>query len=246
MTGHPVGSYGQAGQIFSKESTAIFYNWWVPASTARITPPSLVDRAPITTHTLVPASPPPPPLPTPPAAPTRPAHVPLLLHPAHRSFSNPSNPTGNNSRCSACWTLTSSAVRHQHRSTSNDTNHTSSPPLPRFPAGRTTPSVSAIVQPGAPPGSFQKLFFGREEVAIPQYRSTADAVAAHPRADIFINFSSYRSAFESSMDALTQPTIRVVAIIAEGVPERDARTLIAYAEANGTTRNSFFFFFSFV
>lgn len=93
--------------------------------------------------------------------------------------------------------------------------------------------MAAIVQPGAPPGSFQKLFFGREEVAIPQYRSTAEAVVAHPRADIFINFASYRSAFESSMDALRQPTIRVAAIIAEGVPERDARTLIAYAEANG-------------
>lgn len=32
-----------------------------------------------------------------------------------------------------------------------------------------------------------------------------------------------RSAFESSMEALRQPTIRVVAIIAEGVPERDTK-----------------------
>ena len=94
-------------------------------------------------------------------------------------------------------------------------------------------AVAAVVQPGAPAGGFQKMFFGREEIAIPQYGATADAVAAHPKADIFINFSSYRSAFESSMDALRQPTIRVVAIIAEGVPERDAKTLIAYARANG-------------
>ena len=34
------------------------------------------------------------------------------------------------------------------------------------------------------------------------------------------------------MDALKQPTIRVVAIIAEGVPEADAKRLIAYARAN--------------
>jgi ATP citrate (pro-S)-lyase len=102
-----------------------------------------------------------------------------------------------------------------------------------FLCGRTTPSVAAIVTPGAHAGGFQKLFFGREEVAIPQYGSTAEAVQAHPRADIFINFSSYRSAFESSLDALKQPTIRVVAIIAEGVPEKDAKTLISYAKDNG-------------
>ncbi|KAG7674941.1 hypothetical protein Ndes2526B_g07783 [Nannochloris sp. 'desiccata'] len=102
-----------------------------------------------------------------------------------------------------------------------------------FLCGRTTPSVAGIVSPGAHAGGFQKLFFGREEVAIPQYGSTADAVQAHPRADIFINFSSYRSAFESSMEALRQPTIRVVAIIAEGVPEKDAKTLINYAKDNG-------------
>ena len=35
------------------------------------------------------------------------------------------------------------------------------------------------------------------------------------------------------MEALRQPTIRVVAIIAEGVPERDTKQLIAYAQANG-------------
>ncbi len=33
-------------------------------------------------------------------------------------------------------------------------------------AGRTKPSVACIVQPGAGEG-FQKLFFGREEIAIP-------------------------------------------------------------------------------
>lgn len=40
------------------------------------------------------------------------------------------------------------------------------------------------------------------------------------------------SAAASSMAALKQPTIRVVAIIAEGVPEADTKQLIAYARAN--------------
>lgn len=34
------------------------------------------------------------------------------------------------------------------------------------------------------------------------------------------------------MEALRQPTIRVVAVIAEGVPEGDTKKLIAYARAN--------------
>lgn len=35
-------------------------------------------------------------------------------------------------------------------------------------AGRPTPSVACIVQPGSN-GGFQKLFFGKEEIAIPVY-----------------------------------------------------------------------------
>ncbi|KAM1223507.1 hypothetical protein ACFX2I_042520 [Malus domestica] len=55
---------------------------------------------------------------------------------------------------------------------------------------------------------------------------------AQPTADVLINFASYRSAAASSMAALKQPTIRVVAVIAEGVPESDTKQLIAYAWAN--------------
>ena len=58
-----------------------------------------------------------------------------------------------------------------------------------FLCGRPTPSVAAVVTAGAPRGSFQKFFFGREEIAVPQFGSTADACAARPRADVFINFA---------------------------------------------------------
>lgn len=94
---------------------------------------------------------------------------------------------------------------------------------------RPTPSVAAIVVPGAAPGGFQKAFFGKEEVAIPVYGTTEAAATAHPKSDVFINFASYRSAYESTYDALKQPSIRIAAIIAEGVPERDVKCLIAYA-----------------
>lgn len=99
-----------------------------------------------------------------------------------------------------------------------------------FLCGRETPSVAGIINPGAE--GFQKLFFGQEEIAIPVHSSVEAACAAHPIADVFINFASFRSAAASSMAALKQPTIKVVAIIAEGVPEADAKQLIAYARAN--------------
>ncbi|PPE02281.1 hypothetical protein GOBAR_DD00615 [Gossypium barbadense] len=114
-----------------------------------------------------------------------------------------------------------------------------------FLCGRETPSVAGIINPGAE--GFQKLFFGQEEIAIPLYallsytlpakfrnlhKSIEAACTAHPTADVFINFASFRSAAASSMAALKQPTIRVVAIIAEGVPESDTKQLIAYARSN--------------
>lgn len=101
--------------------------------------------------------------------------------------------------------------------------------------GRTTPSIAAIVHPGSPRNSFSKHFFGKSEIAIGAFAGIAEAAAARPNADVFINFASQRSAFESSMEALAQPTIRVVAIIAEGVPESQTKRLIAAARKLGKT-----------
>ncbi|KAF5839403.1 citrate synthase-like protein [Dunaliella salina] len=97
--------------------------------------------------------------------------------------------------------------------------------------GRQTPSIACIVQPGST-GGFHKVFFGSTEVAIPVYGSIEEATRKHTLADVFINYASFRSAYDSSMEALKQATIRTVAIIAEGVPERDTKLLIAYARAN--------------
>lgn len=51
-------------------------------------------------------------------------------------------------------------------------------------------------------------------------------------ARVFRSTPPCSSAYESSLEALRQPTIRVCAIIAEGVPERDTKQLIAFAQAN--------------
>jgi len=98
---------------------------------------------------------------------------------------------------------------------------------------RETPSIAAIVAAGSPENSFSKHFFGNEEIAIGVYNTISDAASARPNADIFINFASQRSAYDSSMQALHQPTIRVVAVIAEGVPESQTKRLIAEARKLG-------------
>ena len=93
---------------------------------------------------------------------------------------------------------------------------------------RQTPSVVAIVNPTGSPG-IHRPFFGSREVMIPIYTTLADAAAAHPEADVMINFASFRSAFASTMEALALPNICTVAVIAEGIPERQSRIMAAKA-----------------
>ena len=97
---------------------------------------------------------------------------------------------------------------------------------------RETPSVAGLITPGTTPG-LQKVFFGKTEILLPIYSSIPSACASHPAADVFINFSSFRSAIPCSVEALQQPSIRVVVIIAEGIPETDSRKLIALARSLG-------------
>jgi succinyl-CoA synthetase alpha subunit len=97
-----------------------------------------------------------------------------------------------------------------------------------YAAGRKVPSVAAIVNPGSE--GVHKVFFGKGETLLPIYKNFETAAAKHPKADVVVNFASYRSAFDSSMEALNHPNIRTVCVIAEGVPERRARILAATAK----------------
>jgi len=97
-----------------------------------------------------------------------------------------------------------------------------------YACGRKVPSVAAIVNPGSE--GVHKVFFGKGEVLLPMYKNFAAAAVKHPKADVVVNFASFRSAFESSMEALNHPNIRTVCVIAEGVPERRARILAATAK----------------
>jgi len=94
-----------------------------------------------------------------------------------------------------------------------------------------TPSVVAMITPGR--AGLEKFFWGTAEIAIPRLRSIGEAVQQFPQADVMVNFASQRSAFDSTMEALATETIRTIAVIAEGVPERQTRTLGATAKAKG-------------
>ncbi len=89
------------------------------------------------------------------------------------------------------------------------------------------PSLAGIIHPGRK--GFHKAFFGSKEIILPIYSTLQDATTKHPVADVLINFASFRSAYSSSKEALESPTINTVVIVAEGLPERQAKELIALA-----------------
>ncbi len=98
---------------------------------------------------------------------------------------------------------------------------------------RKTPSITAIIHPGR--SGFHKVFFGQKEIIIPLYPTIQQAAIHHPDTDVLINFASFRSAYESSKQALTTKTINIIIIVAEGIPEHDTRTLIALANQYNQT-----------
>src|SRR5512141_566658 len=92
---------------------------------------------------------------------------------------------------------------------------------------RVTPSISAIINPSR--AGIHKAFWGTKEIILPMYKTISLAAKAYPEADVMVNFASHRSAFETTMEALQEKTIRTVAVIAEGVPERQSRVMSAAA-----------------
>ncbi|MGE4296318.1 MAG: citrate/2-methylcitrate synthase [Campylobacterales bacterium] len=98
--------------------------------------------------------------------------------------------------------------------------------------GRKTPSVAVIVSPTSH-AKFEKFFFGTSEVVVPVYRTTAEAVKAFPKADVLLNFASFRTAYDVTMEALAYPSLKTIMVTAEGIPERMARTMNHAAKKAG-------------
>jgi ATP-citrate lyase alpha-subunit len=99
---------------------------------------------------------------------------------------------------------------------------------------RKTPSVAAIVAPTAD-SKFQKFFWGPDEIMINLYKNTKDAKKAHPNADVLLNFASFRTAYDVTMEALEMGGFSSVMVTAEGIPERLARKMNQAARDKNVT-----------
>jgi len=90
---------------------------------------------------------------------------------------------------------------------------------------RTKPSVAAIVAPTSN-NKFEKFFYGADEIMVPIFRNTNDAANAYPQADILLNFASFRTAYDVTMEAIgIKRHFRMIMVTAEGIPERLARKM---------------------
>ncbi len=99
---------------------------------------------------------------------------------------------------------------------------------------RETPSVAAIVAPTSN-NKFEKFFWGGDEIMVPLYKSTAEAKKAQPQADVLLNFASFRTAYDVTMEALELGGFKTIMITAEGIPERLARKMNQSARDAGVT-----------
>jgi ATP citrate (pro-S)-lyase len=97
---------------------------------------------------------------------------------------------------------------------------------------RKKPSVSAMVFPFSG-NHYVKFYWGTEEILMPVYTTTKEACEKHSQASVFVNFASFRSVHETSMEAMQYTSVKTLAIIAEGVPEQQTRELIQVAEKKG-------------
>jgi ATP citrate (pro-S)-lyase len=102
-----------------------------------------------------------------------------------------------------------------------------------FMCGRKKPSVACMVFPFAG-NHYAKLYWGVDETLIPVYTSIEEAVKKHADTTVMINFASFRSVYETVTETLQYSSqINYIAIIAEGVPESQTRSLIAMATEKG-------------
>ena len=99
---------------------------------------------------------------------------------------------------------------------------------------REKPSVAGIVAPTSG-NKFDKFFWGGDEIMIPLYKNTAEAKAAQPQADVLLNFASFRTAYDVTMEALDIGGFNCIMITAEGIPERLARGMNERARSMGVT-----------
>ncbi len=97
-------------------------------------------------------------------------------------------------------------------------------------------NVSAFVYP-PDAGKTNEIVCGTELVAIPIYKTVAEATANHPEINTSLVYIGANRAYQGTMAALDDPKIQTVSMITEGVPEKDAKLLGKHARKLGKTFN---------
>jgi ATP-citrate lyase alpha-subunit len=97
-------------------------------------------------------------------------------------------------------------------------------------------NVSAFVYPPEA-GKTNEIVCGTELVAIPIYKTVAEATANHPEINTSLVYIGANRAYQGTMAALDNPKIQTVSMITEGVPEKDAKLLGKHARKLGKTFN---------
>ena len=79
----------------------------------------------------------------------------------------------------------------------------------------------------------QRFYWGTRETLFPVYTSLTEAVKKHPDVGIIVNFASSQSVYSSTPECLEFQSTRAIALITEGVPERQAREILVKAHEKG-------------
>jgi len=89
------------------------------------------------------------------------------------------------------------------------------------------PSIMAFINKWKD-NSNHKIFFGDKEILIPSF-SSFEKIPEYlmEKSDTLVNFASYRSAGESTKEAMNYSNFKNIVIIAEWIPERETREIIA-------------------
>ncbi len=89
------------------------------------------------------------------------------------------------------------------------------------------PSVVAFINEGKKQ-ALNKLFYGNNEILIPSFPNY-EAISKNllDKVDTLVNFASFRSAGMATKLAISSGIFKNIVIIAEGIPERETREIIA-------------------
>ncbi len=96
--------------------------------------------------------------------------------------------------------------------------------------------VDAFVYP-PDAGKTNEIPYGSGLITIPVYKTVAEATKNHPQINTSLVYIGADRASAGGMEALNDPNIKVVSMITEGVPEKDAKLLARQATKLGKVFN---------